>query len=315
MLGRAANGVFWMSRYLERAENIARLLEVGFRLAMTRGNEGNPEEEWRSVLVTSGLWSAFEASGNEPTGQNAFNFVLREKENPASVLAMIENARTNARMVRTSITSEVWETTNESWMALRDALARPVRETNLGEVLALIRRQTTQVRGAIDGTMLRNEIFNFSRLGTFIERADNTARILDVKYYVLLPSALSVGSSFDIAQWDTLLRSVSGRGAYRYLNHGRMTARGIADLLIKEGKFPRSLTFCYAKLRSNMASLAHEYGKETDAHALLRETGDRLTQTTVDDILDHGLHEFLLAIIHDTAQIANAIGTEYRFTN
>lgn len=313
MLGRSANGVFWMFRYLERAENTARLLDAGFRMALTRSDSSSPEE-WRSVLITMGLDADFAAMGGDYTGAQVCNYILRDKDNPGSVLAMIEAARTNARMVRTAITREVWEATNECWMILRDHLARPVRETNLGEMLGQIRRHSTQVRGAMDGTMLRNEIFNFARIGTFIERADNTARILDVKYHVLLPSVAWVGSSLDHAQWETVLRSVAGDRAYRWLNAGRMDARGIAEFIILDGRFPRSLAFCYEKLRSNMASLAREYGGETHAHALLRDAGARLHQTTIETIVEAGLHEFIVHFIACNIEIASAIAHDYRFT-
>lgn len=313
MLGRSANGVCWMFRNLERAENTARLLDAGFRMALTRGDVASADE-WRSVLITMGLDQAFRQTGAEPTGPHICNFILRDRGNPGSVLAMIEAARMNARMVRTAITREVWEATNESWMVLKDMLGRPVRESNLGDVLGQIRRQTTQVRGAMDGTMLRNEIFNFARIGTFIERADNTARILDVKYHVLLPSVAWVGSSLDHVQWDTVLRSVAGDRAYRWLNAGRMDAAGIAEFLILDPRFPRSLLFCYEKLRSNMASLARDHGSETRSHELLREVGSRLHAMTVESIVEAGLHEFIVDFIACNIEIANAIAQDYRFT-
>lgn len=312
MLGRSANGVFWMFRYLERAENTARLLDAGFRMALTRGAHA-ARDEWRSVLVTTGLDASFAATGADYSGPAVTNFILRDRDNAGSVLQMIEGARTNARAVRTAITREVWEATNESWMTLRDMLAKPVKETNLGDVLLAIRRQSTLVRGAMDGTMLRNEIFNFARIGTFIERADNTARILDVKYYVLLPSLAWVGSSLDNAQWDTVLRSVAGERAYRWLNAGTMDPRGIAQFLILDGRFPRSLAFCYEKLRSNMASLAREYGGESPAHALLREAGAKLEQTGIESIVEHGLHQFIGEFIACNQKVAMAISTDYRF--
>ncbi|PNU06403.1 alpha-E domain-containing protein [Novosphingobium guangzhouense] len=314
MLGRAANGVYWMSRYLERAENTARLIDVGFHLALTRGSRRSQDEEWRSVLTTTGQLEAYNELHSEITGPQVFNFLLREKDNPGSVLAMVENARTNARVVRTSLTNAVWETTNEGWMSLRELLARPVRETNLGEVLMQIRRTGTLVRGALEGTMLRNEVFNFSRIGTFIERADNTARILDVKYYVLLPSTAWVGSSLDNVQWDTLLRSVAGNRAYSWLNAGSMDPRGIAKFLILDGQFPRSLLFCYEKIRSNMAGLAKEYGHEVSAHQLLRDVGATLHQTTIEEIFDQGLHEYLQDCITKIIEIGNVIAADYRFT-
>ncbi|MCT2401660.1 alpha-E domain-containing protein [Novosphingobium mangrovi (ex Huang et al. 2023)] len=313
MLGRAANGVYWMNRYLERAENAARLIDVGFHLALTRGDKESADEEWKSVLTTTGQVDAYLELYSDFNGPQVFNYLLRDKDNPASVLRMVENARTNARVVRTSLTNSVWEATNEGWMILSEMLARPVRETNLGEVLTAIRRQGTLVRGAMEGTMLRNEVFNFARIGTFIERADNTARILDVKYYVLLPSAAWVGSSLDNVQWDTLLRSVAGNRAYSWLNAASMEPRGIARFLILDGQFPRSLVFCYEKIRSNMAGLAKEYGHEVSAHELLRDAGARLHQTSIEEIFEGGLHEFLQDFIGKTIEIGNAIAADYRF--
>ena len=313
MLGRAANGVYWMSRYLERAENTARLIDVGFHLALTRSDKHAQDEEWKSVLTTTGQVDDYAARHTDFGGPQVFNYLLRDKDNPASVLRMMENARTNARMVRTSLTNSVWEATNEGWMNLSELLARPVREANLGEVLTAIRRQGTLVRGALEGTMLRNEVFNFAHIGTFIERADSTARILDVKYYVLLPSVAWVGSSLDNVQWDTLLRSVAGNRAYSWLNAGAMDPRGIARFLILDGQFPRSLVFCYEKLRSNLGGLAKEYGEETSAHAIMRDTGEMLQRTTIEGIFETGLHEFLQDFIGRTSQLGNAIAADYRF--
>lgn len=312
MLGRTANGIFWMFRYLERAENTARLLEAGLRLSLTRGTNA-AGDEWRSVLVTIAQDSAFRERNAEYTAAAVTNFILRDRDNPGSIAGMMSLARNNARAVRTAITREVWEATNESWMTLGRLLARPVGERNLGEVLATIRQQTTLVRGAMEGSMLRNEIFNFARLGTFVERADNTSRILDVKYYVLLPSISWVGSSLDNAQWEAVLRSVAGIRAYRWLNAGRMDARSIAEFLIFDERFPRSLAFCLNKLRSNMAGLARQYGCETSAHELLRTTRNRLQAMSIDAVIDMGLHEFITGFIGEIRQVADAIAADYRF--
>lgn len=313
MLGRSANGIFWLFRNLERAENTARLIEAGFRMALTR-DAADASDEWRSVIVTLGLQGAYEAKfGREYTGVQVCNYILRDRDNTGNVLAMCEQARTNARMVRAGITREVWESVNENWMRLKDLLARPVTDGRLGEVLDSIRKQSTQVRGAIDGTMLRNEIYNFARMGSFIERADNTARILDVKYYVLLPSISYVGSSLDNVQWENVLRSLAGERAYRWLNAGRMEARGIAEFLILDGRFPRSLAFCYAKLRSNLASLAREYGGEMASHEILRNADSELHALTIDAVFDQGLHEFIGKFIACNNQLALQIQRDYRF--
>lgn len=313
MLGRTANGVFWMARNLERAENTARLIDAGFRMALTRDAAAS-QDEWRSLLATVGLSTAYEGEyGEDYSASQVWNYLLRDKANPGSVMAMIEGARTNARAVRAAITRGVWEAVNESWMQLKDLLARPVREAGLGEALATIRRQTTLVRGAFDGTMLRNEIYNFGRLGTFIERGDNTARILDVKYYVLLPSLAWVGSSLDNAQWESVLRSVAGDRAFRWLNAGAIDPRGIAEFLVLDQRFPRSLGFCVAKMRSNLAGLAHQYGVETSAHELTRHLGTRFHGTDIDAIFEQGLHEFINEFIACSRRVAGAIEHDYRF--
>ncbi len=314
MLGRTANGIFWMYRYLERAENTARLLEAGHRMTMTR-SEDMAVQEWRSVLTTLGLRGAYEAHYDDYAGAHVCDFVLRSKDNPESVLSMLERARTNARVSRTSITLEVWEAINEGWMSLRDLFAKPVKENTLNLALGAVRRESTLARGATHGSMLRNETYSFARLGTFLERADNTARILDVKYYLLLPSLSYVGTPLDTGQWDTVLRSLSAERAYRWLNSGRMDARSIADFLILDDRFPRSLVFCYAVMRENLAELAQLHGGEGESHELMRAADLRLSDKSVEDIFDQGLHEFLLEFIAGNQSIASAVASDYRFTS
>ncbi|HYD23322.1 MAG TPA: alpha-E domain-containing protein [Croceibacterium sp.] len=313
MLGRVANGIFWMYRYLERAENIARLLAAGHRMTLTRGPDA-ATEEWRSVLTTLGLLQAYQASYDDFAGAHVCDFVLCGKGNDQSVLSMFERARLNARTCRSALTLEVWEAVNEGWMALRELLARPVRVAGLGIALGAVRRQSTLARGATHGSMMRNEIYCFTRMGTFIERADNTARILDVKYYLLLPSLAYVGTPLDTGQWDNVLRSLSGERAYRWLNAGRMDARSIAEFVILDDRFPRSLAFCYASLRENLGSLARLHGQEGPAHALMRQAGQQLTGRTIDEIFDNGLHEFIIGFIASNRAVASAIAEQYRFT-
>ena len=312
MLGRTANGVFWMGRFLERAENTARLIEAGFRIALTR-DLVTSQQEWRSVVSTVGLTKQYELYNGTYTGVQVWNFLLRDKNNPGSVLEMIEGARTNARSVRTALTREVWEAVNESWMVIRELLSRPVREAQLGQVLGVIRRQAMLVRGAIEGSMLRSENFNFFRIGTFIERGDNTARILDVKYYVLLPSLAWVGSRLDNVQWESVLRSVSGERAYRWLNAGSIDPKGIAEFLLLDRRFPRSLMFCLDKLQSNLRGLAHQYGHESSSHEVLRGVSSRFHNITIEQIFESGLHQFIQDFIACNRQVAQAIERDYRF--
>lgn len=315
MLGKTANSIFWMYRYLERAENTARLLEAGFRMALTRGAQG-ANEEWISVIATLGLKEDYEEKYSDYTGAQVCDFILRDRDNPQSVVAMVDYARNNARTSRTSLTAEVWESTNEVWMTVRAALSRQVREAQLNEVLYAIRREATLVRGATHGSMLRNDIYHFARAGTFIERADNTARILDVKYHLLLPSLAYVGSSLDTGQWESILRALSARRAHRsVINAGRPDASGIAELLILDARFPRSLAFSHQELASNLDSLARLHGHEGQSNKLMNEAREGMLATRIEDIFDRGLHEFLEDFIDDNTAIANAIADDYRFAH
>ena len=300
-----------MFRYLERSENTARLVDAGFRIALTRFDAA--ADEWASVVETSGVKDQYLSHHDQYDANSVINFLLRDKTNPSSVISVVDAARNNARMVRASLTREVWEATNNCWMTLKSVLARPVRERELPEVLDTIRKQSAQVRGALHGTMLRNDIFNFARLGTFLERADSTARILDVKYYVLLPSAHYVGSSLDNVQWETVLRSVSAMRSYRWLYKGEVSPKGIADFLIMDHRMPRSLAFCYAKIEDNLGYLSKDYGVKTPCHHIADTIYARLKNQSIDAVFDFGLHEFIEEFLRDNATLYTQIERDYRF--
>ncbi|WP_066532872.1 alpha-E domain-containing protein [Erythrobacter sp. CCH5-A1] len=312
MLGRTANGLFWMFRYLERAENTARLLEAALRMALTR-DVVTAEAEWRSVIATLGLQSAYQAVHDSYDGTAVWNFVLRGPSNPGNVRAMFAAVRSNARESRINISSDVWEAVNENWMRIDRLLARPVGQASVGEVLAAIRRAGTQVHGAFDGSILRDEGYHFSRAGTFIERADSTARILDMKYFILLPSLSYVGSSLDTGQWEQVLRSVAGARVYSWLNAGQIEARGIVEFVVLDDRFPRSLAFCRNALRECLGALARTHGVEGSAVALMREADTKISHLTVDQIFEQGLHEFLVDFLARNNAIARAIAEDYRF--
>jgi uncharacterized alpha-E superfamily protein len=312
MLGRTANGLFWMFRYLERAENTARLLEAALRMALTR-ELVTAEAEWRSVIATLGLQRPFEAAHDAYDGLAVWNFVLRGPSNPGNVRAMFGAVRSNAREARINISSDVWEAVNENWMRIDRLLARPVGQASVGEALAAIRRAGTQVHGAFDGSMLRDEGYHFARAGTFIERADSTARILDMKYFLLLPSLSYVGSSLDTGQWEQVLRSVAGARVYSWLNAGQIEARGIVEFVVLDDRFPRSLAFCRNALRGCLDALARVHGAEGSAAALMRDADTRISHLTVDQIFEGGLHEFLVDFLDRNAAISRAIAEDYRF--
>ncbi len=216
-------------------------------------------EEWNSVVVSAGAEAAFRERHPEVAATTVSDFLLRDTDQLVERDVVDETARDNARMVRTALTRETWEEHQRSVDGDEAHARGPVDERDLPTVLDGIKRETALIRGTFHGTMLGNEIFDFSQLGTFIERADNTARILDVKYYVLLPSIAWVGSSLDNYQWESILRSVSAHRSYRWVYEADYRPTNIAEYLILNGRMPRSLAFCY----SIIAEPAHSLRRTT----------------------------------------------------
>lgn len=311
MLGKTAGGLYWMFRYLERSENSARLVDAGFRIALTYSTAA--EDEWKSIILTAGEKKAFEERHDRYTSENVVDFLLRDTSHPSSIMSMVEAARSNARLVRTALTREVWEATNECCMVLRALLEKPIADRDLPFALRTIRQQSALVRGALHGTMLRNEIFNFARLGTFLERGSSTARILDVKYYVLLPSVSFVGSSIDNVQWETILRSVSAATAYRQVHGGDPTATMIAHFLIFDKRMPRSLAFCHSKTVSNLRYLAGEYGTNSPSLDHARDMESTMAEQNIESVFDQGLHEFIQNFIRENITLGQMIEQDFRF--
>lgn len=311
LLGRTANGLFWMFRYIERAENMARLVDAGQRLSLT--NLSAEPDEWQSVLVSAGVEAAYRAKHAELDPDTIVDFLLRDGDNPSSVRASIETARTNGRMVRTALSRDLWETLNESWLIMTARLDKPIQPRELQTVLDLVKRQTTLIRGAFYGTMLRNETFDFCNLGAFIERADNTARILDVKYWVLLPEHSSVGSSLDNFQWASILRSVSAHRSYAWEYDAEYRAVNIIDFLMLNRRLPRSLAYCYHCIEDSLTYLDRNYETKHPCHRTAGEINKRLSENSVREIIDGGLHEFLEAFIVDNNRLAGEIAKSYRF--
>lgn len=311
LLGRTANGLYWMNRYIERAENMARLVDAGLRMALTRTEDASGE--WHSVVVSAGSDASFANRNTEYSAATVTDFLLRDISNPSSVMSSMETARNNARMVRTALTRETWESINEAWMALKRMLAAPIDDRELPAVLDRIKRETALIRGAFYGTMLRNEIFDFSQLGTYVERADNTARILDVKYYVLLPSISWVGSTMDNYQWESILRSVSAHRSYRWNYEATYRPANIADYLILNGRMPRSLAFCYRFINEHLELLAEDYGQRHACHETAHKTRSLLKAGSIKDIFDSGLHEFLVDFIRDNTRLGDEIAGDYSF--
>lgn len=311
MLGKTANGLFWLSRYLERAENTARLVETGQRIALTR--LGDSDEEWSSVLQSAGVLSAYSACNDAVTKDGALDWMLRSRDNSSSIRSSIDAARQNARLVRTAITGEVWEAINFTYMRTTDILARKVPERDLPAVLRTIRQNTALVRGMIHGTMMRNEIYDFLRIGTFLERADYTARIVDVKYYVLLPSVSAVGSPVDNVQWESILRSVSASGGFRMEYGAGGGPIDIAHFLILDKRMPRSLAFCASKLEDNLRFLNGGQPRRSPSQEKVIHLQRRYLSHDVAAIFDYGLHEFINEVLAELAKVARQIEIDFRF--
>ena len=313
MLGRTASGLFWMMRYLERFENTARLIDAGLRMSLTRARTA--ESEWESVLTTAGTRDIYLQSHDRFSTRGATDFLIADKDNPSSLFRSIAAARENARMTRTALTRDVWEAINETWLQFKRDHASLRHRTDLQDLLSSVRQQSALVRGSINGTMLRNDIFRFVILGAMIERADNTARVLDTKYYVLLPSSASVGSSLDRVQWEMILRSASAERSFHWLYGGEISPAAIVDFLIHDVRLPRSIAYCYDEIVATLSALEQEYGQRTKAHDLAASHEAHITSSTSDVIVGSGLHEFLIDLIARNAALSGQIEQDYRFSN
>lgn len=313
MLGRTASGLFWMMRYLERFENKARLIDAGFRMSLTRARTS--ESEWESVLTTAGIRDLYLAEHDGFGTRRAVDFLVSNSNNPNSLLRSITSARENARMTRTALSRDAWEAINETWLQFKRDVKANKHQTDLQDLLSWVRQQAALVRGVINGTMLRNDIFRFARVGSLIERADNTARILDTKYYVLLPSSASVGSSLDRVQWEMILRSASADRSFHWLYGGEISPAAIVEFLIHDIRLPRSIAYCYDEIIETLSELEHEYQRRTDAHDLAESNEAHITNSTSEAIIGSGLHEFLIDFIARNAALSNQIEQDYRFSS
>lgn len=313
MLGKTAGGLFWMFRGLERAENTARLIDAGFRIALTRSTD--PEDEWQSIIITAAQQNAYESKHASYASGPVIDFLLRDLSNPSSVRSIIKQARDNAKLVRTALTREVWVAVNEAWMTFETLLRDPVDETDLPSVLGTIRQQSALVRGVMHGTMLRNDVFDFCRIGTFLERADSTARIVDVKYHTLLPAASFVGSNMDNMQWEMILRSVSAHRSFRWAVEGDYNAINIASFLILDARMPRSLAFCTKQIADNLSFLAQAYETRTRSLDMAEALHFGIKGRDIQSIFDEGLHEFLTDTTIQLANIGMQIEQDYRFNH
>jgi uncharacterized alpha-E superfamily protein len=314
MLARTADSLYWLARYMERAENIARILQVGHRMASMSRSLGSDSNEWWSTLVTAGCAAGFrEAHGTmEPTAKQAVHYLVRDPSNTSSIFTCFETARGNARAVRTAITVDMWEALNETWLGARGFVESDFQPDRVIAFLDWVKHRSLLFHGAYANTMLRSDAYYFTQLGTFMERADNTARILDVKYHVLLPADEPVGGALDYYQWQSILRSVSALRSYHWVYRDRLKPFQVAELLILRAEMPRSLRACYAQITRYLDLIAAHYqGRRGEPHRLAGEIDAKLRFGRIQDIFQDGLHEFLGEFIDDTGVLGRNIADFY----
>ncbi|MCA0431889.1 MAG: alpha-E domain-containing protein [Proteobacteria bacterium] len=314
MLGRTADSLYWMSRYMERAENMARLLEVGHRISLMPGAIEGHRDEWRSTLLSAACEPAYVQKHGEVSAGKVVDFLIFDEDNPSSIRSVVRTARNNGRAVRTALTRDVWESINATWNELVTIKPAAMTSDRLPVFLDWVKQRAMSFRGAVLGTMLRNENYYFSQLGNFIERADNTARILDVKYFILLPKPTDVGSELDAYQWAQILRSVSAHRAYRWFyRDSRYQPWLVAEFLILREELPRSLVFSYQWINTALSGLSALHGKTYKCHELAAETLSRLKAGRMDDIFQSGLHEYLQEFITGNYVLSREIAETYNF--
>ncbi len=295
MLSRVADSIFWMSRYIERAENVARFIDVNLRLAMDMGVETvRPADQWAPLVVTTGDDKLFTELYGEPDRQKAIEFLTFDLRNPNSILSCLREARENARTVREMIASSMWEELNKFFLMVRSARNNPNLWESSYRFFNEVKLASHLLEGITMATMSHGEAWHFSRMGRLLERADKTSRILDVKYYVLLPRVEEVGTPLDTVQWSALLESASALEMYRK-RFGRIVPVQVADFLILDREFPRAIHFCLLKAEESL--LAVTGGQRGYFHTLpekrLGRLRSKLDYTQIGEIIDHGLHEFI----------------------
>lgn len=313
MLSRTAENLFWTARYIERAENTARLVDMGHRMAVLPASEEAHATEWSSVVISAGAGAAFPHLFHKADQTNVAHFLLLDPDNSSSVYNCLKAARQNARAVRTSMTSEVWEAINDAWIAIQTTEPVRIMGGALPDFLDWIKSRGALIRGSIDSSLLRTEAYEFIRLGTLIERADNTSRLLDVKYHVLLPEWSGVGGAVDRYQWISILRAASSLRNYHRAYDGDVTPWGVAEFMILNSLSPRSLKFTYEHIVRHLRRLADHYGQSHGCHQQAESTLRSLRMQTTEMIFQGGLHEFLTDFIAKNNLLSSKVAEAYGF--
>jgi uncharacterized alpha-E superfamily protein len=300
MLSRTAENLYWLARYVERAESVARLIDVALRMSAMPFDPGTGRSEWKSTIIAAGCEKSFYAKYAEPSAETVIQHLVRDLDNPSSILSCLATARRNSRAVRTALTVDMWEAINGTWLAMRGFGEDAFSVGQIPRFLDWVKERSTLFSGAALATMLQTDSFWFTRLGTYIERADNTARILDVKYNVLLPRHEPVGGTLDHYQWAAILSSVSSRRAYQWLYHDRIKPWLVAELLILRHEMNYYLDV-----------IGGVYRSRRECHELAARLLRQLNHAQIEQIFQGGLHEFLTEFIDRNTELGGKISRQY----
>ncbi|GAA4867828.1 alpha-E domain-containing protein [Luteimonas vadosa] len=313
MLARTADNLFWLARYVERADYLARLLQVAGHMNAVRVDDDR-NAEWESAIVASGARDGYFARHESADEETVFDYLAFDTKNPSSIACCIETARRNARAVRTALTSDMWEAINSTWQELGEYSSAPLDEDRRAAFLDWVKARVGLFHGVCANAMLRRDSFHFARLGQFLERADNTARLLDVKYHVRLPQVSDVGGVIDYYQWLAILRVVGARRAYRVLFKGQVEPARVAELLVLREEFPRSLAFCFQQITLHLDAIkAQDQDRSSEAKRMAHSIHADLRYARVENIISGGLHEYLTGMIERTDTLGQQIADGHLF--
>ena len=309
MLSRTADHLYWMGRYTERAENLARILEVNQSMALLPQTPETVEQAWLATLTIIGLKEPYKQKYETVTPANVLSFIVFDRDNPMSIYNCIRSTRENARAVRGTLTSEIWESINSTWLEMRVTGTRSITDINMADFFEWVKHRAHFIRGAIQGTMMRDLAWHFAWLGTYLERADSTARILDVKYHLLLPRGERAGGATDYYQWSALLHSVSAFEIYRRVYRDLITPRRVAELLVLRDDLPRSLHRCMTQVHSHLNAVANTKSAETVRRA--GELQASLHYGRIEDIFTIGLHEYLTRFVGRVRDLGERVAQDF----
>jgi uncharacterized alpha-E superfamily protein len=311
MLSRVAESIYWLNRYVERAENVARFLDVN-RTLLLDYHADNPQQ-WDPLVLTTGDLAVFKERYGVATAENVAQFLTFDREYPNSIISCLRMARENARTVREVISSEMWEQVNGFYMMVRDASQHPVDQLlSHSGFYTQVKQSSHLFAGIMNATMSHNEGWNFGKIGQLLERADKTARILDVKYFILLPSVQDIGTALDEVQWMALLKSASAFEMYRKRDH-RISPAEVAQFLILDREFPRSIRCCLTLAQQHLHAITDTPTRtwRNPAERTLGKLCADLDYVTIEDVFEVGLHEYLDRIETQINDISTCIHSTF----